>query len=118
MKDGDGSVALLLSLCLWHFCEVNQGRGRQQRAHLPFAQRTLCLQKSKGTWEAAKEATMEAERKGAEAHLKSCEAEHLLSQATELTQSAANARAKEAEVRGQAACVTRVCLGDSFFLQV
>ena len=56
------------------------------------------MQKSKGTWEAAKEATMEAERKGAEAHLKSCEAEHLLSQATELTQSAANARAKEAEV--------------------
>lgn len=42
---------------------------------------------------------MEAERKGAEAHLKSCEAEHLLSQATELTQSAADARAKESEVR-------------------
>ena len=57
------------------------------------------MQKSKGTWEAAKEATTEAERKGAEAHLKSCEAEHLLSQATELTQAAANARAKESEVR-------------------
>ena len=42
---------------------------------------------------------MEAERKGAEAHLKSCEAEQLLSQATDLTQSAATARAKEAEVR-------------------
>ena len=42
---------------------------------------------------------MEAERQGAEAHLKSCEAEHLLAQATELTQSAANARTKEAEVR-------------------
>ena len=53
---------------------------------------------------------MEAERKGAEAHLKSCEAEHLLSQATELTQSAANARAKEAEVRGQAVGAIRVCL--------
>lgn len=56
------------------------------------------FQKSKGTWEAAKEATMEAERQGAEAHLKSCEAEHLLAKATELTQAAANARSKESEV--------------------
>ena len=56
------------------------------------------MQKSKGTWEAAKEATIEAEKQGAEAHLKSCEAEHLLSQAGELTQQAANARSKEAEV--------------------
>lgn len=42
---------------------------------------------------------MEAERKGAEAHLKSCEAEQLLSQATDLTQSAATSRSKETEVR-------------------
>lgn len=42
---------------------------------------------------------MEAERKGAEAHLKSCEAEQLLTQATELTQTAVESRAKEAEVR-------------------
>ena len=58
----------------------------------------LALQKSKGTWEAAREATMEAEKQGAEAHLKSCEAEHLLSQASELTQQAANARSRETEV--------------------
>ena len=56
------------------------------------------VQKSKGTWEAAKEATMEAEKQGAEAHLKSCEAEHLLQSASELTQAAANARAREEEV--------------------
>ena len=56
------------------------------------------MQKSRGTWEAAKEATMEAEKRGAEAHLKSCEAESLLSQASDLTQAAANARAKEEEV--------------------
>lgn len=55
-------------------------------------------QKSKGTWEAAKEATAEAEKQGAEAHLKSCEAEHLLQSASELTQTAANARAREEEV--------------------
>ncbi len=56
------------------------------------------MQKSKGTWEAAKEATMEAEKQGAEAHLKSCEAEHLLQSASDLTQAAATARAKEEEV--------------------
>ena len=56
------------------------------------------VQKSKGTWEAAKEATMEAEKQGAEAHLKSCEAEHLLQSASELTQAAASARAREEEV--------------------
>ena len=42
---------------------------------------------------------MDAERKGVEAHLKSCEAEQLLTQATELTQTAVESRAKEAEVR-------------------
>ena len=56
------------------------------------------MQKSRGTWEAAKEATMEAEKQGAEAHLKSCEAEHLLATASELTQTAASARAREEEV--------------------
>ena len=53
---------------------------------------------------------MEAERQGAEAHLKSCEAEHLLSQATELTQSAASARTREAEVRMPAVCATCIFL--------
>lgn len=62
------------------------------------------LQKSKGTWEAAKQATMEAEKQGAEAHLKSCEAEHLLQSASELTQAAASARAREEEVRRAFLC--------------
>lgn len=67
---------------------------------------TVCQkesQKSRGTWEAAKEATMEAEKQGAEAHLKSCEAEHLLATASELTQTAASARAREEELREKAA---------------
>lgn len=66
---------------------------------------TVCQQeseKSKGTWEAAKQATMEAEKQGAEAHLKSCEAEHLLQSASELTQAAASARAREEELREKA----------------
>ncbi len=62
------------------------------------------VQKSKGTWEAAKEATMEAEKQGAEAHLKSCEAEHLLQSASELTQAAASARAREEEVSRASLC--------------
>lgn len=62
------------------------------------------VQKSKGTWEAAKQATMEAEKQGAEAHLKSCEAEHLLQSASELTQAAASARAREEEVRRAFLC--------------
>lgn len=67
------------------------------------------VQKAKGTWEAAKEATMEAEKQGAEAHLKSCEAEHLLQSASELTQAAANARAREEEVSRPDLCKSFLC---------
>lgn len=56
------------------------------------------LQRAKGTWETVKQATSEAEKQGATAHLKSCEAEHLLKESSNLAQSAADARAREEEV--------------------
>ena len=68
------------------------------------------LQRSKGTWEAAKQATSEAEKQGATAHLKSCEAEHLLKLTSELQVAAADARAREEEVRN----VYSLCLPQLF----
>ena len=62
-------------------------------------------------------ATSEAEKQGGTAHLKSCEAEHLLKLTSELQVAAADARAREEEVRKNCSlCLSRlfVCCSQVF----